>query len=162
MAEKYIPDKIKNYKQKDILMNTYKSFDLTNKKALVTGAGQGIGKGYALALAEAGADVIVVDLNEKTGEETANEIIKLGKNSIFLQADVTKSIEVKKIFKTITKLWNKLDIAVNNAGGGHFQDAIKYSEDEWNEQLQLNLTSVLLCCQEEAKIMLKQKKGFNK
>ena len=99
MAEKYIPDKIKNYKQKDILMNTYKSFDLTNKKALVTGAGQGIGKGYALALAEAGADVIVVDLNEKTGEETANEIIKLGKNSIFLQADVTKSIEVKKIFK---------------------------------------------------------------
>ena len=159
MAKKYIPDKIKNYKQKDILMNTYKSFDLTNKKALVTGAGQGIGKGYALALAEAGADVIVVDLNEKTGEETANEIIKLGKNSIFLQADVTKSIEVKKIFKTITKLWNKLDIAVNNAGGGHFQDAIKYSEDEWNEQLQLNLTSVLLCCQEEAKIMLKQKKG---
>jgi len=140
-------------------MNEYKSFDLTNKKALVTGAGQGIGKGYALALAEAGADVIVVDLNQKTGEETANEIIKLGKNSIFLQADVTKSIEVKKVFKTITNLWNKLDIAVNNAGGGHFQDAIKYSEDEWNKQIQWNLTSVLLCCQEEAKIMLKQKKG---
>ena len=56
-------------------------------------------------------------------------------------------------------LWNGLDIAVNNAGGGHFQDAIKYSEDEWNEQIQWNLTSVLLCCQEEAKIMLKQKKG---
>ncbi|MDR2346723.1 MAG: SDR family NAD(P)-dependent oxidoreductase, partial [Planctomycetaceae bacterium] len=68
---------------------TQNLFDLTGKKALVTGAAVGIGRGYAAALAKAGADVAIIDLDEKTGQKTANEIKSYGRNSIFVRCDVT-------------------------------------------------------------------------
>jgi len=72
-------------------------FDLSGKKALVTGGSMGIGRGYAVALAKAGADVAIVDINEKCGTKTAEEIKSLGSDSIFLSCDVTNKGSVERM-----------------------------------------------------------------
>ena len=90
------------------------------KKAWVTGAAHGIGRASAWALAEAGADVAISDINEKGLEETAEYIRKLGRKALVLPADITKESEIEETINTIVDKWGKLDIAYCNAGT--FQD----------------------------------------
>lgn len=90
------------------------------KKAWVTGAAHGIGRASAWALAEAGADVAISDINEKGLEETAEYIRKLGRKALILPADITKENEIEETINTIVDKWGKLDIAYCNAGT--FQD----------------------------------------
>ena len=90
------------------------------KKAWVTGAAHGIGRASAWALAEAGADVAISDINEKGLEETAEYIRKLGRKALVLPADITKENEIEETINTIVDKWGKLDIAYCNAGT--FQD----------------------------------------
>ncbi|MDR2704614.1 MAG: SDR family NAD(P)-dependent oxidoreductase, partial [Planctomycetaceae bacterium] len=97
---------------------TQKLFDLTGKKAIVTGAAVGIGRGYAVALAKAGADVAIIDLDEKTGTKTADEIKSFGKDSIFVRCDVTKKEQIDAMIDVVLKKFGRLDIGVNNAGIG--------------------------------------------
>lgn len=93
-------------------------FDLTGKKALVTGGAVGIGRGYALALARAGADVAIVDLDETTGSMTAEEIKGRGRDSIFVQCDVSDKDHVQAMVRRVVEQFGRLDIGVNNAGIG--------------------------------------------
>ena len=104
-------------------------FSLEGRVAVVTGAGQGIGRGYALALAQAGADVAVIDINGDTVKDTANEVSQLKKRSMYFEADVTNHDDISDIINSITAEWGRLDIGVNNAGGGGFMDAVDYTED---------------------------------
>ena len=78
-------------------MSVLDLFKLDGKVALVTGGGQGIGRAYALALAEAGADVAVADINERTGRHVADEIVALGRRSVFVKTDVTRPEEVEAL-----------------------------------------------------------------
>ena len=92
-------------------------FSLLGKKALVTGASRGIGRGIALALAAQGADVIInYRGNAQQANAVAEEIKKLGRDSFIIQADVSNSIEVARMFEELKNKWGKLDILVNNAG----------------------------------------------
>ena len=84
------------------------------KKAWVTGAAHGIGRASAWALAEAGADVAISDINEKGLEETAEYIRKLGRKALVLPADITKENEIEETINTIVDKWGKLDIAYCN------------------------------------------------
>jgi len=131
-------------------------FDLTGKKALVTGAAVGIGRGYAVALAQAGADVAVVDLDEKTGRKTAEEIRSFGRNSLFVRCDVTKKEQVDAMVAAVVKTFGRLDIGVNNAGIGILGGDENFSLDDWNKVIGVNLTGMYLCAQAEARQFMKQ------
>lgn len=129
-------------------------FALTNKKALVTGASRGIGKGISLCLAEQGADV-AVNFHSKAAEAQAvvSEIKKMGRDAFSAQADVSNSGAVKKMFATIQQKWGKLDILVNNAGIVQFAPFEELTEKQWDHLLAVNLKGQFLCAQQAVKLM---------
>jgi len=132
-------------------------FDLMGKKALVTGGAMGIGRGYALALAGAGADVAIVDINEKCGHSTTEEIKSLGRESIFVKCDVTDKDQVQNMIKAIAGKFGRLDIGVNNAGIIRYDPNETVDKEGWDAVMALNVSGVFLCAQAEAQQMIKQK-----
>lgn len=129
-------------------------FDLKDKKALVTGASRGIGRGIALALAKQGADVAVnYRSNTEEAEKVVSEIKAQGRDSFLVQADVSNSAEVVKMFEEIKARWSKLDILVNNAGIAHWATFETMTEEEWDKTLDTNLKGQFLCAKEAVKLM---------
>ncbi len=134
-------------------------FRLDGKTALVTGGGQGIGRGYAHALAEAGASVAIVDINSATAQQVAEELRELGQQSMWIKADVTVADDTKRMVDAVVKEWGKLDIAVNNAGRTIWSKTEEMIEKDWDDLMTLNLKGVFLCAQAEARVMIPQKYG---
>lgn len=135
-------------------------FSLAGRTAMVTGGGQGIGQALAHALAEAGADVAIVDLNPDTAALVAGEVEALGRRSLAIQADVTQVDDVSRAVETVLDAWGSLTIGVNNAGIGRWADAEAMSESDWDAVVSVNLKGVFLCAQREARAMLEQ--GYGK
>jgi len=137
-------------------------FDLTNKKAFVTGASRGIGKGIALALAVQGADVAInYRSNSAEAQTVVEEIKKMGRDAFSVQADVSNSEQVKKMFEEIKQKWSRLDILVNNAGILSFAPFEEISEKQWDEIIDVNLKGQFLCSQQAVKLMRKGSKIIN-
>jgi NAD(P)-dependent dehydrogenase (short-subunit alcohol dehydrogenase family) len=132
-------------------------FDLTGRKALVTGAAVGIGRGCAVGLAQAGADVAIVDLNADAGEKTAAEIRALGRRSLFVSCDVTSRDQVQAMVARVAGEFGRLDIAVNNAGLGILGADEEIAQAAWDKVIAVNLTGAFLCAQAEAQQMLRQR-----
>jgi len=119
---------------------------LKEKVAIVTGSSEGIGRGIALGLAQAGSDV-VVNYNQSINkaEAAADEIRKLGRKSITIQADVSKSNDVHRMIQETLDAFGKIDVLVNNAGiliPGHMEEL---SEKDWDRVIDVNLKGVFLC-----------------
>ncbi len=131
-------------------------FDLTGKKALVTGGAVGIGRGCALALAKAGADVAIADLNEDVGSMTAEEIRSLGVDALFVACDVTKKDQVQAMVQQVVEQFGQLDIAVNNAGIAILGADEEIDQADWDKVIAVNLTGTFLCAQAEAQQMIRQ------
>lgn len=129
-------------------------FRLDGRVALVTGGGQGIGRGFAHALGEAGAAVAVVDLVLERAEGVAHELAQKGIDALALQTDVTMPDQVEAMVKSVTGKWGTLTIGVNNAGIGSWVDSEAMAPAEWQRIIDLNLTAVFLCSQAEARVML--------
>lgn len=129
-------------------------FRLHGRVALVTGAGQGIGRGYAHALGEAGAAVAVVDIALPKAESVAHELTQKGIAAIALAADVTKEDQVEAMVAAVVKQWGTLTIGVNNAGIGLWQDSETMTLEQWHRVIDLDLTAVWLCAKAEANVML--------
>ena len=122
---------------------------LKNKVAVITGAGAGMGKASALRFAEEGAKVVVVDINEKNGKDTVASVTKAGRDAIFIKADVSKTADVKNIFRITIEKYGDLHILYNNAGiflRGIDNCVTEVSEETWNRFMDINLKSVFLCC----------------
>ena len=134
-------------------------FRLDGKVALVTGGGQGIGKAIALALAEAGANIAIMDINEETSRKVAEEIHQIGKDALVCVGDVSRSLDCKRAVEMIVEKWGKLDIGINNAGIGMWGNAESYSEADWDKVININLKGVFLCAQAEAQVMIPNKYG---
>lgn len=134
---------------------------LERKIAIVTGASQGIGKGIALGLAEAGADVIVnCDRNIDGAETVAHEIQALGRRSMVAQADVSKSGDVDRMVQRTLKTFGQIDIVVNNAGILLSTGPIEnLREEDWDRVMEVNLKGVFLCCQAVGRHMIERKAG---
>ncbi|MGL4650655.1 MAG: SDR family NAD(P)-dependent oxidoreductase, partial [Caldilineaceae bacterium] len=129
-------------------------FRLHGRSALVTGGGQGIGRAFAHALGEAGANVAVVDLRLDLAESVAQELVQKGIDAIAVKADVTRPDQVQAMVEAVVKKWGGLTIGVNNAGIGMWAAAEEMSHADWVRMMDVDLTSVFLCAQAEAKVML--------
>ncbi len=129
-------------------------FRLDGRSALVTGGGQGIGRAFAHALAEAGAHVAVVDMRLELAEEVAQELTQKGAESLAFKADVTRPEQVAAMVAAVVQKWGGLTIGVNNAGIGMWAAAEEMSHADWTRMVDVDLTSVFLCAQAEARVML--------
>lgn len=131
-------------------------FKLDGKNALVTGAGRGIGRGLAFALAEAGANVAVVDILADNAEKTAREIAEAtGRRTIAIACDIADTDAVEAMVKKVVDTFGRLDIAVNNAGISiPIKGILDVSADEWKKQMDINLNGTWNCLKAEAKVMI--------
>ena len=134
-------------------------FDLTGKGAIVTGGGMGIGKAIAFRLAEAGASVMIADINIEAANKTVEKITASGGTAETIQADASKKDDAEKVTEAVVKAFGSLDILVNNAGMFPVSSVLEISEDMWNKVLNINLKSVLLNSQAAAKEMIKAGHG---
>jgi 3-oxoacyl-[acyl-carrier protein] reductase len=132
--------------------------NLTDRVALVTGSGRGIGKAIALKLAALGATIVTNGVSQG-GAETAREIQASGGRAIFIRADVSAVLEVKDLFEKISTEFGKIDILVNNAGITRDQLTLRMTDEEWDVVLNTNLKSVFLCTRSVLKYMMKQRWG---
>ncbi|MBW1973637.1 MAG: 3-oxoacyl-[acyl-carrier-protein] reductase [Deltaproteobacteria bacterium] len=131
----------------------------SGKVALVTGAAQGIGRAVALMLAEEGADVAVNDIQKEKGEDVVATIKRIGRSSIFYEADVSSFRDCEKMIDTVVKELGGINILINNAGIVMDQLLIRMSEDEWDRVNEVNLKGVFNCCKAALRYMSRQKEG---
>jgi 3-oxoacyl-[acyl-carrier protein] reductase len=131
--------------------------DLSGKVAIITGSARGIGKEIALRLAEAGATVVVSDVAD--AEPAAEEIRKMGHQSLAVAADVTSAPDVAGMVEKATGEYGRVDILVNNAGIARDQLLMRMSDEDWETVLNVNLKSVFLCTRAVLRQMVKQRWG---
>lgn len=133
---------------------------LQGKVAIVTGSNTGIGRGIAVAFAKEGCNVVINSYKEdENARKTIEEIKKLGSDSVFIRANVTKEFDVKDLVEKTVKKFGKLDILVNNAGILVQGTVTTLTEKDWNRQMDVNLKGVFLCTKYAVQQMLKQGKG---
>jgi 2-dehydro-3-deoxy-D-gluconate 5-dehydrogenase len=132
-------------------------FSLNNKVAIVTGGNKGLGQGIAKALAEAGADIVVV--SRGAADEVEKEIKNLGRKFLHIKADLTKMEVIDDIIvKTIEK-FGKIDILVNNAGMIRREDSLQFSEKDWDDVMNVNSKLLFFLSQAVANQFVKQGTG---
>ena len=132
---------------------------LEGQVAVVTGAGQGIGRAIALTLAREGAAVVVNDVNFESAKKVADEIKSQGGRAEPVKADVSSGEEVNTLVEKTLDNFKKIDILVNNAGTAKLTPTIELTEAEWDSTIDVNLKGQFLCSQAVAKHMIPRKRG---
>jgi 2-deoxy-D-gluconate 3-dehydrogenase len=132
-------------------------FDLTGKVALVTGANTGIGQGIALALAAAGADLAVV--GHISPGETIEKAQGFGRRAHFIEADLLSIEPVGRVVDEAIAELGKVDILVNNAGIIRREDAVSFSEKDWDDVMNINVKTVFFLCQAAGRHMIERGSG---
>jgi NAD(P)-dependent dehydrogenase (short-subunit alcohol dehydrogenase family) len=132
---------------------------LADQIALVTGAGQGIGKASALRLAAEGANVAVVDINGQTAEETSSAIIEMGRQSLALQADVGDLSHIDRMVQQTLDAYGRIDVLVNNAGVTRRAYIMDLTEEDWDRIHRVNAKGVFFCLQRVAREMISRRQG---
>jgi NAD(P)-dependent dehydrogenase (short-subunit alcohol dehydrogenase family) len=134
-------------------------FELTDKMAVITGAGSGIGQALALLFAKQGAHVVILDIDRDAAAATVKSIQQSGGRAASLLCDVSKSREVRKAFQTIDSEFRRIDILVNNAGIAHVGTLANTSEEDFDQIYNVNVKGVFLCSQAAISAMLRQNRG---
>jgi 3-oxoacyl-[acyl-carrier protein] reductase len=130
---------------------------LADRVAIVTGGGRGIGRAIALRLAEAGASVVVNDIEPV--EAVVGEIKAMGRQALPVLADVSSAPGVDKLVAETIAAYSRIDILVNNAGIARDQLLLRMTEEEWDSVLAVDLKSVFLCTRAVLKYMVKERRG---
>lgn len=133
-------------------------FRVDGKVAIVTGGNTGLGQGYAVALAKAGAD-LVIPTYDTNWDETRELIEKEGRKVVFIQADLTKKADRQNVVKVTMESFGKIDILINNAGTIRRAPLLEYKEEDWNAVMDINLNAVYFLSQDVAKVMAEQGSG---
>ena len=132
-------------------------FDLNGKVAIVTGSSRGLGCRMCKALAQAGADIVGV--SQSSMEQAKQDVLSCGKKFVEVRADLTKTDKIEEIIKTCKDNFGHIDILVNNAGMIRRQDAINYSEKDWDDTINLNLRTLFFLSQRVSQEFIAQKTG---
>ena len=132
-------------------------FKLDNKTAIVTGSGRGLGQGLALGLAEAGADIALVDIIDMS--ETAEKISSYGRKSIQIHADLSNKDCVPEIIEKTQEAFGSIDILFNNAGIIRRAPITEFTEKDWDDVMNINIRTLFFLSQAAAKIMIEQGSG---
>jgi len=128
--------------------------DLTDKVALVTGSGRGIGRGIAIRLAQDGADIVVNYFrNRKPAENTAQEIMELGRRAIVVKANVGELDQLSRLYDVIEEEFGTLDILVHNAASGYLRPVLEQKPRGWEWTMNINARSLLFGAQHAARLM---------
>ncbi len=133
------------------------AFDLSGKVAIVTGCDTGLGQGMALGLAQAGCDIVGINIVEPA--DTIAKVEALGRKFLSLKADVSKIDELPQLIDQAVTTFGHVDILVNNAGIIRREDALKFSEKDWDDVMNINVKSVFFMSQTVAKQFIAQKSG---
>jgi len=134
------------------------SFKLDGKVAIVTGGAVGLGRGMAVGLAQAGADIVAVGHTEEDNGVVA-EIEALGRKAIYIQADLLSIEPIPSIIDKAVEMFGSVDILVNNAGIIRREDSVNFSEQDWDDVMNINVKTVFFFAQAVANQFLKQKTG---
>lgn len=135
------------------------AFSLAGQVGIVTGGGQGLGKEFCRAFADAGADIVVAEMNSDTGPETAAEVEAMGRQALFVQTDVRKRASVEAMVAEAVSRFGKVDFLMNNAGITRWGAAEDVSEEEWREVIDVNLNGLFFCCQAAGRHMIERRSG---
>jgi NAD(P)-dependent dehydrogenase (short-subunit alcohol dehydrogenase family) len=128
---------------------------LQGKVAIVTGSASGLGRAIAALFAEEGAQVVSADINAAGGEETVRMIREAGGEAIFVQTDVTRSQECKRMVQAAVYTYGRVDILVNDAGVEIRGGVLALTEEEWDKMVAVDLKSIFLCSREAIPEMVK-------
>jgi NAD(P)-dependent dehydrogenase (short-subunit alcohol dehydrogenase family) len=132
---------------------------LSGKRAIVTGAAFGNGRGIAVRFAREGADVVIADVDEKRAEETASMVREFGRKAVVARTDVRSAADLAAAVQAAVDNFGGLDIAVANAGVAGGAPFLEMSEEDWDRVIDVNLKGVFLTCQAAAQQMVRQGTG---
>ena len=132
---------------------------LKDRVAFITGGSQGIGRACAIALAEAGADIVIGSRNIEKLNGVMSEIQNIGRKALAVRLDVCDHVQVHRTFEDVLHQLERIDILVNNAGITRDALLLRLKKEDWDSVLQTNLTGAFLCSQEAIKVMIKQRYG---
>lgn len=132
---------------------------LHEKVAVVTGAGRGLGAAMAERLADEGARVVVVDIDGEAAQQVSESLTKQGHDNLAIACNVADRTQVVALFRQVKDHFGRLDVLVNNAGITRDAAFLKMTDDQWNQVIDVNLTSMFICTQEAARYMVEQQSG---
>jgi NAD(P)-dependent dehydrogenase (short-subunit alcohol dehydrogenase family) len=135
------------------------AFSLAGQVGIVTGGGQGLGRTFCHAFAEAGADMVVAELNTETGPITATEIEAIGRRALFVPTDVSDQASVEAMVDRVLTAFGKIDFLMNNAGIVQHLGAEYVEAPDWQRVLDVNLTGAFYCCQAVGRHMIERQQG---
>jgi NAD(P)-dependent dehydrogenase (short-subunit alcohol dehydrogenase family) len=134
-------------------------FSLKGQVGIVTGGGQGLGKVFCHAFAEAGADIVVAEANLDTGPATVKEVQAMGQRAIFVQTDVRNAESVNAMVARAVTEFGKVDFLMNNAGITKWAEAENMSEQDWRNVIDVNLNGVFYCSKAVGRHMIERRSG---
>ncbi len=132
---------------------------MMNKVAIITGAGRGIGKSIAIALAEKGIDVALVSRTMTELKTTADIIEKIGRKALPIVADISNEKQVDNMVKEVANKFGNIDILVNNAGVGYFSKVVEMKIDEFDQMFSVNMRGLFMATKSVLPYMIKQNSG---
>jgi 3-oxoacyl-[acyl-carrier protein] reductase len=132
---------------------------MKGQTALITGAGRGIGKSIAEALAKRGVNIAIADVNLAIAQEAASDLQQMGIKTHAVKVNVANAAEVAAMFEETVKEFGRIDILINNAGITRDGLLMRMKEEDWDAVLNINLKGAFLCSQQAVKVMAKQRYG---
>ncbi len=132
---------------------------LRERRAIVTGAGQGIGQSIAVKLADEGADVAIAEMNPETGNQTRAAVEARGRKALLIKTDVSDPQQVRGMVDQVLNAWQSIDILINNAGLDRAASLLKVRQEDWDSVLAVHLKGPLNCIQAVASCMMEKRYG---
>jgi NAD(P)-dependent dehydrogenase (short-subunit alcohol dehydrogenase family) len=141
------------------LMKILERFSLKDKVTIMTGGARGLGKAMALSLAQAGSNIVIVDLNLEAAQQTADSIASEGVRTLALKVDVTNQADADRMADEVVRQFGRIDALFNNAGIAQWVNAEEMSLEDWKRIMSVNLDSVFIVSKAVGKIMIGQRSG---